>query len=167
MQIIQNEPVLPRKLKRPMFVFFRRVTLAILVLMAAAAVLRSANALSLILLLGGSLWFVVGFILLCNWQVVTLFEDHLDFVAFGRKHIARYEDIRAVKAEPGVRGVDGPIAVATLWVHHTVSPVPLKINLENLAANERAVLLQVIEGRSPKAQLNGYAREIHGGFSRN
>ena len=160
MQATQSDITLPRKLKRPMFVFFRRVSVALIVALTVCAAMRGETALWLTLMFGGSLWLVLGFILLCNWQVVTLHEDRIDFVAFGRKHVAHYKDIRAIKAEPGLRGVDGPIAVETLWIHHTASQTPLKINLENLAADERAVLLQVIDDHSPKAQFNAYARAI-------
>ena len=140
--------------------FFRTLTMILFPILAVLASLRNEAALWLVALFGGSLWFVMAIILLCNWQVVTLFEDHLTFVYYGKKHTAFYRDIRNIKATQGMRGIDGPIALPTLFVHQEKEAKPLKINLSIIAARDRTILVKVIAERAPDAQLDYDAKEI-------
>jgi hypothetical protein len=151
-----SEVALPYKLKRPQFV--RGLSLVLIPVLAVLALMKNEAVFSLVALFGGSLWLVMGLILLANWQVVTLYEDHLLVVNFGRPQTALYAEMRMVETTPGARGTDGPTALPTLHVHRGWKEKTIEINLANLAVKDRRILVQVIKERAPKVQLDALSK---------
>ena len=159
---------LPRQLTRPFFVVFRVLTIVYVLLVVAAAIMSWAPALRhvrdvllLTAIMGGAMWVGLAISAFANWQSLTVLDDHLLFISFGKKSKVLYKDVTSVNVQKGGGESVRQIPTLTLFLHHqSEAENPLVVNLKLFAARDRVLLVELLKGNAPDAEFSDVAQEM-------